>query len=58
MNQSLLKLINQIKDDIRSLDDEGISHPIIDSMYEKLTELEDMVYEQDNTNSEDADYYE
>lgn len=58
MTQRLLKLINQIKEEFRDLDDEGISHPIIDSIYEKLSELEDVLYEHDESADEQEDYYE
>lgn len=58
MTQQLLKLINQIKDDVRSLDDEGISHPTIDSIYEQLTELEDIIYEQEESGNDQEDFYE
>lgn len=58
MTQQLLKLINQIKDDVRSLDDEGISHPTIDSIYEQLTELEDIIYEQEESGNDQQDFYE
>lgn len=53
MNQELLKLIDKIKNNVRDLDDEGVSHPIIDKIYDQLTEMEDLIYE--NNESEDAD---
>lgn len=58
MTQKLLKLINQIKDEFRELDDEGVSHPKIDFIYEKLTELEDILYEYDESSDQQEDYYE
>jgi hypothetical protein len=58
MIRELLKLIDNIKDEVRSLDDEGVSHPKIDLIYEQLTELEDILYENDNsTGSAEEDYY-
>jgi hypothetical protein len=35
------------------LEDVDISHPILDTMYEDLLELEDMVYEIDESDDED-----
>lgn len=59
MIPKLLKLIDTIKEDVRSLDDYDISHPKIDSIYEQLIELEDILYENENSSdSEENDYYE
>lgn len=53
MNQKLLKLIDKIKNNVRDLDDEGVSHPLIDKVYEQLTEMEDLIYESEESDSED-----
>lgn len=59
MNQKLLKLIDKIKNNVRDLDDEGISHPLVDKIYEQLTEIEDLIYEADESeNDDDSMYYE
>lgn len=59
MNQDLLKLIDKIKNNVRDLDDEGISHPLIDKIYDQLTEMEDLIYENNESESDDSNsaYY-
>ncbi|NBU82698.1 MAG: hypothetical protein EBS55_13730 [Flavobacteriaceae bacterium] len=47
MKQSILKLVNQIKEDLKAIDRDGISHPLIDDVYEKLELIEDEIYEDD-----------
>lgn len=59
MIPQLLKLIDSIKENVRSLDDDGITHATIDIIYEQLTEMEDIIYENDNSSGdEENDYYE
>ena len=36
MKQQILKLVNQIKENLKSIDKDGITHPLIDDVYEKL----------------------
>jgi hypothetical protein len=40
-------LVNQIKEDLKAIDRDGISHPLIDDVYEKLELIEDEIYEDD-----------
>lgn len=47
MKQRILKLVNQIKEDLKTIDREGISHPLIDNVYETLELIEDEIYEDD-----------
>ena len=47
MKQEILKLVNQIKENLKSIDKEGVSHPLIDDVYEKLELIEDEIYEDD-----------
>ena len=47
MKQSILKLVNQIKEDLKAIDRDGVSHPLIDGVYEKLELIEDEIYEDD-----------
>ena len=60
MKQQILKLVNQIKENLKSIDRDGITHPLIDDVYEKLELIEDEIYEDDaqaNALSfEDEDY--
>ncbi len=47
MKQQILKLVNQIKEDLKVIDDDGVSHPLIDNVYERLELIEDEIYEDD-----------
>ena len=59
MNQKILKLINQIKDNLKQIDDEGVYHPLHDEIYDQLSLIEDELYSDDehsDFNFEDEDY--
>ena len=47
MKQQILKLVNQIKEDLKAIDRDGVSHPLIDNVYETLELIEDEIYEYD-----------
>ena len=60
MKQRILKLVNQIKEDLKTIDKDGVSHPLIDNVYETLELIEDEIYEDDAQadalSFEDEDY--
>ena len=60
MKQRILKLVNQIKEDLKVRDKDGITHPLIDNVYETLELIEDEIYEDDAQadalSFEDEDY--
>jgi len=60
MKQKILKIVSQIKDDLKSIDKDGVFHPLYDSIFEKLELIEDEIYEDDAQNDslsfEDDDY--
>ena len=60
MKQQILKLVNQIKEDLNAIDRDGVSHPLIDNVYETLELIEDEIYEDDAQadalSFEDEDY--
>jgi hypothetical protein len=60
MKQRILKLVNQIKEDLKVIDKDGITHPLIDNVYETLELIEDEIYEDDAQadalSFEDEDY--
>jgi hypothetical protein len=60
MKQKILKLVNQIKEDLKTIDKDGVSHPLIDNVYETLELIEDEIYEDDAQadalSFEDEDY--
>ena len=47
MKQKILKLVNLIKEDLKVIDKDGVSHPLIDNVYETLELIEDEIYEDD-----------
>jgi hypothetical protein len=60
MKQQILKLVNLIKEDLKAIDKDGVSHPLIDNVYETLELIEDEIYEDDAAadalSFEDEDY--
>jgi hypothetical protein len=60
MKQQILKLVNQIKEDLKAIDKDGVTHPLIDNVYETLELIEDEIYEDDAAadalSFEDDDY--
>ena len=47
MKQQILKLVNQIKEDLKAIGRDGGTHPLIDNVYETLELIEDEIYEDD-----------
>ena len=59
MKQKLLKLISSIKDDLKQIENEGTYHPLIDSVWESLAEMEDEIYDDEDEDGIDiSDYME
>jgi hypothetical protein len=60
MKQRILKLVNEIKSNLKSIDKDGVSHPLLDDIYDQLALIEDEIYEEDITSDglafEDEDY--
>ena len=59
MNQKILKIVNQIKDNLKKIDDEGVYHPLHDEIYDQLSLIEDELYtseDLDGFDYEDEDY--
>ena len=60
MKQQILKFVNQIKENLKSIDKDGISHPLLEDIYENLELIEDEIYEDDAAadalSFEDEDY--
>jgi len=44
MNQKILKILNQIKDNLKQIDDEGVYHPLHDDIYDQLSLIEEELY--------------
>lgn len=44
MKQRILKIVNQIKDNLKAIDKDGVYHPLHDDIYESLALIEDELY--------------
>jgi len=59
MNQKILRIIHQIKDNLKAIDDDGVYHALHDEIYDQLSLIEDELYindELDGLDYEDEDY--
>jgi hypothetical protein len=59
MNQRILKIVNQIKDNLKQIDNEGVYHPLHDEIYDQLSLIEDELYTENDVDGfdfEDEDY--
>jgi hypothetical protein len=55
MKQSILKIVENIKDTLRSIDNDGVTHPMLDDIYESLAQIEDEIYEDDAQQNDGLD---
>lgn len=55
MKQSILKIVNQIKESLKEIDNDGISHASLDDVYEYLSQIEDEIYEDDMRDGDGLD---
>jgi hypothetical protein len=55
MKQAILKLVQSIKEDLKDMEDEGVSHSLIDNIWESLLEIEDEIYDDDSNMNEGLD---
>jgi len=54
-----LRIVNQIKNNLKQIDDEGVYHPLHDEIYDQLSLIEDEIYtseDSDEFDFEDDDY--
>jgi len=59
MSQKILKIVNQIKDNLKAIDNDGVYHPLHDDIYDQLSLIEDEIYSEDGSDEfgfEDEDY--
>ena len=59
MKQKILRIVNNIKDNLKSIDNDGVYHPLHDDIYDQLSLIEDEIYDDDAENSmsfEEEDY--
>lgn len=48
MSQKILRIIHQIKENLKQIDNEGVYHPLHDDIYDQLSLIEDEIYEEDS----------
>ena len=59
MKARILKIVSQLKETLREIDESGASGELLDDMYDKLNQIEDEIYDEDlgaDNYSEDEDY--
>jgi hypothetical protein len=57
MKQELLKQIASIKDDLKQIENEGTYHPLLDTIWETLAEMEDEIYDAEDEDGIDISDY-
>jgi phosphotransferase system IIA component len=60
MKEEILKIVSNIKGNLKSIDKDGVSHPLLDDIYDSLALIEDTIYDDDmmgdGINLEEEDY--
>jgi hypothetical protein len=45
MKKEILKLVEEIKGNLKQIDEDGVYHALLDDIYESLALIEDEIYE-------------
>lgn len=45
MNQKILRLVDQIKENLKEIEMDGVTHSLFDDVYDRLGEIEDVIYD-------------
>ncbi len=53
MKQKILKIVNEIKDHLKDIDDDGVYHSRLDDIYDSLSLIEDELYAEDDVDVND-----
>jgi hypothetical protein len=56
MKQRILRIVNEIKDTLKEIDND-VQHPLLDEVYEYLSEIEEEIYEDDDEDGIDIQDY-
>jgi hypothetical protein len=56
MKQRILRIVNEIKDTLKEIDND-VQHPLLDEVYEYLSEIEEEIYEDDEEDGIDIQDY-
>jgi len=52
MKSTILKIVAQLKETLREIDENGASSELLDQIYEGLIQIEDEVYDDDLNNND------
>lgn len=55
MKKEILKLVDEIKENLKQIDKDGVYHVLLDDIYESLSLIEDEIYEDDAQENEGLD---
>jgi len=55
MKKEILKLVEEIKGNLKQIDDDGVYHALLDDIYESLALIEDEIYEDDAQQNDGLD---
>lgn len=47
MKAQILKIVSQLKELVREMDEDGVSEGALDEVYDKLNQIEDEIYNDD-----------
>lgn len=47
MKQKILKIVNEIKDHLKDIDNDGVYHSRLEDIYDSLSLIEDTIYDDD-----------
>jgi hypothetical protein len=47
MKREILEIINRIKENLKSIDDDGVYHSLLDTIYEDAEQIEDIIHNDD-----------
>jgi len=55
MNQQILKVISRIKENLKEVEMDGVTHSLFDDIYDNLGEIEDIIYDSEMEDGYTAD---
>jgi hypothetical protein len=55
MKKQILKLVEEIKGNLKQIDEDGVYHALLDDIYESLALIEDEIYEDDAQQNDGLD---
>ncbi len=56
MEENLKKLIHKVKDALKQIDLDGVTHPLLDYIYDYCEEMDDIIYSQEDDGIDISDY--